>query len=43
VVNDQNARAADVLALLEVVHERVEREAGVDLELEVKVWRPRHG
>jgi UDP-N-acetylmuramate dehydrogenase len=42
VVNDQNARAADVLALLEVVHERVEREAGVDLELEVKVWRPRH-
>jgi UDP-N-acetylmuramate dehydrogenase len=43
VVNDQNARAADVLALLEVVHERVEREAGVNLELEVKVWRPRHG
>ncbi len=43
VVNDGNARAADVLALLELVHERVERETGVDLELEVKVWRPRHG
>jgi UDP-N-acetylmuramate dehydrogenase len=43
VVNDQHASAADVLALLELVHERVEREAGLDLELEVKVWRPRHG
>jgi UDP-N-acetylmuramate dehydrogenase len=40
-VNDQGAKARDVLDLLELVHERVEREAGVDLELEVKVWRPR--
>ena len=40
-VNDQGAKAQDVLDLLELVHEKVEREAGVDLELEVKVWRPR--
>jgi UDP-N-acetylmuramate dehydrogenase len=41
VVNDQGAKAADVLELLDLVHERVQQEAGVDLELEVKVWRPR--
>lgn len=41
VVNDQGARAQDVLDLLELVRERVLREAGVELELEVKVWRPR--
>jgi len=41
VVNDAGASAQDVLALLELVRERVERETGVDLELEVKVWRPR--
>jgi UDP-N-acetylmuramate dehydrogenase len=41
VVNDQNACAADVLELLDLVHEKVEKETGVDLELEVKVWRPR--
>jgi UDP-N-acetylmuramate dehydrogenase len=40
-VNDQGARAQDVLDLIELVHERVEREEHVDLELEVKVWRPR--
>jgi UDP-N-acetylmuramate dehydrogenase len=40
-VNDRGAKAQDVLDLLELVHEQVEREAGVDLELEVKVWRPR--
>jgi UDP-N-acetylmuramate dehydrogenase len=40
-VNDQGAKAQDVLDLLDLVHEKVEREAGVDLELEVKVWRPR--
>jgi UDP-N-acetylmuramate dehydrogenase len=40
-VNDQGAKAQDVLELLELVHEKVEREAGVDLALEVKVWRPR--
>jgi len=41
VVNDQGARAQDVLDLLDLLRERVAREAGVELELEVKVWRRR--
>jgi UDP-N-acetylmuramate dehydrogenase len=41
VVNEGAARAADVLALLDLVRERAAREAGVELELEVRVWRPR--
>ncbi len=41
VVNDGDAKASDVLDLLHLVHERVAKETGVDLELEVKVWRPR--
>jgi UDP-N-acetylmuramate dehydrogenase len=41
VVNDQGARAQDVLDLLDLIRERVARETGVDLELEVKVWSPR--
>jgi UDP-N-acetylmuramate dehydrogenase len=41
VVNDQGARAQDVLDLLDLLRERVARETGVTLELEVKVWRPR--
>ena len=41
IVNEGAASAADVLELAELVRERVAREAGVDLELEVKVWRPR--
>jgi UDP-N-acetylmuramate dehydrogenase len=41
VVNEGGARAADVIEILELVRERVAREAGVELELEVKVWRPR--
>jgi UDP-N-acetylmuramate dehydrogenase len=41
VVNDHGASASDVLALLERVRERVAREAGLELELEVRVWRPR--
>jgi UDP-N-acetylmuramate dehydrogenase len=41
VVNDQGARAQDVLDLLDLMRERVAREAGVELELEVRVWRPR--
>jgi UDP-N-acetylmuramate dehydrogenase len=41
VVNDAGAKARDVIGLLDLVRERVQREAGVDLELEVKVWRPR--
>lgn len=41
VVNDRGARAQDVLDLLDLVRERVARETGVDLELEVKVWRRR--
>jgi UDP-N-acetylmuramate dehydrogenase len=40
-VNDEQAKAADVLALLDFVHDQVEKATGVDLELEVKVWRPR--
>ena len=41
VVNESNARAADVLEILELVREQVAREAGVELELEVRVWRAR--
>lgn len=41
VVNDQGAKAEDVLGLLDVMRETAAREAGVELELEVKVWRPR--
>ncbi len=39
VVNEGGATAADVLGLLELLHERVLSQTGVDLELEVKVWR----
>jgi UDP-N-acetylmuramate dehydrogenase len=39
VVNEGGATAADVLGLLELLHERVLSRTGVDLELEVKVWR----
>ncbi len=41
VMNEAGAKASDVLELLELVRERALREAGVALELEVKVWRPR--
>ena len=41
VVNDGEAKASDVLELLDLVRERAAREAGTDLELEVRVWRPR--
>jgi UDP-N-acetylmuramate dehydrogenase len=41
VVNDQGAKAEDVIGLLDVMRETASREAGVELELEVKVWRPR--
>jgi len=41
IVNEADARAADVLELVELVQERVAREAGVELELEVRLWRPR--
>jgi UDP-N-acetylmuramate dehydrogenase len=41
VVNEKGASAKDVLEVLDLVRERVAREAGVELELEVKVWRPR--
>ncbi len=41
VMNESNARAADVLEILDVVREQVAREAGVELELEVRVWRAR--
>jgi UDP-N-acetylmuramate dehydrogenase len=41
VVNDSGATATDVLEILDLVRERVAREAKVELELEVRVWRPR--
>jgi len=41
VVNDQRASARDVLDLVDLVREKVAREEGVELELEVKVWAPR--
>jgi UDP-N-acetylmuramate dehydrogenase len=41
VVNEGGATASDVLSLLDLLRDRVRRETGVDLELEVKVWRPR--
>ncbi len=41
VVNEGDASAQDVLDLLDLVREKVEQVTGVDLELEVKVWRPR--
>ena len=41
IVNQGGASANDVLELLDLVRERAEREAGVELELEVRVWRPR--
>ena len=41
VVNEGGASAADVLALLDDVRERVRAGTGIELELEVKVWRRR--
>jgi UDP-N-acetylmuramate dehydrogenase len=41
VANEGGASAADVLGLIDDVRERVRREKGIELELEVKVWRPR--
>jgi UDP-N-acetylmuramate dehydrogenase len=41
VVNEGGARAADVLEILDLVRKRAASEAGVELELEVRVWRPR--
>ena len=41
IVNEGGATAADVLGLVDEVREQVRAETGVELELEVKVWRPR--
>ena len=41
VVNEGGARAQDVLEILDLVRERAARDAGVELELEVRVWGPR--
>jgi UDP-N-acetylmuramate dehydrogenase len=41
VVNEGGASAADVLGLIDELRERVRAESGVELELEVKVWRSR--
>jgi UDP-N-acetylmuramate dehydrogenase len=39
IVNRGHATAADVLTLIEDVHDRVLEKTGVDLVREVKVWR----
>jgi len=41
IVNEGGASAGDVLELADLMRERVARETGVDLEWEVRVWRPR--
>ena len=41
VVNEGGARASDVLEILEIVRAEIAKKTGVELELEVKVWRPR--
>ena len=41
IVNEGGATAADVIALLDLVRERIRAETGVALELEVKVWGKR--
>jgi UDP-N-acetylmuramate dehydrogenase len=41
VVNDGTATAADVLALLDLVRETVRARTGIELELEVRVWKGR--
>jgi UDP-N-acetylmuramate dehydrogenase len=41
VVNEGGARAADVLAILDTVRNAAAQKAGVELELEVRVWRQR--
>jgi len=42
IVNRGGATAADVLGLIDEVREAVSRRAGVDLRLEVEVWRRNH-
>lgn len=37
IVNERNARARDVLALIEVVKEKIREEKGISLELEIEV------
>ena len=41
VVNDGEGRAADVLELVDRIRQTVRRETGIDLELEIQVWRER--
>jgi UDP-N-acetylmuramate dehydrogenase len=41
VVNEKGATADDVLALLDLMRETVAQKRGLELELEVRVWRPR--
>jgi len=41
VVNEGGARARDVLEILDVVREQIAQRTGVELELEVRIWRPR--
>jgi UDP-N-acetylmuramate dehydrogenase len=39
IVNEGGATADDILGLIGEVHDVVQSETGVDLELEVRVWR----
>ncbi len=41
VVNEGGAQARDVLEILDLVREQIAQRTGVELELEVRVWRPR--
>lgn len=40
IVAGQRATASDVLSLIDIVRERVRREFGTELEVEIEVWRP---
>lgn len=40
IIADHGAKAADVLALIDLVRERVRLASGVELELEIDVWQP---
>lgn len=40
IVTEQGAKASDVLGLIDIVRERVANLCGVQLELEIDVWRP---
>jgi UDP-N-acetylmuramate dehydrogenase len=43
VINDGTATAADILGLIDEIRAEVRQQVGVDLELEIKVWRGERG